>query len=603
MNSKESIRKKILSYANLIWGSKKIEQFDIVIRLLVEELTNELYLIQNSIHNIDKVLLEMLAERLTPAQYLSVRPAHTILQLKTNEAIFTLNEQVPFYLNNVPEELKNRTITTIAFHPVTEVKLFNIQTDSHFHYPNLYSVDASGKTKVKATAQHPVNSNSIWLALDIDKEISDLEGLTFFIEFPELSEIHNYYEVLSYTELIVNGNKIKLKQGFPTSLDIEDNNNECDILSFYEKNYLTISGSLPTVTLQAETLPSALNAVFDHNDVTDLTPKYWIQLKFHHYIIPEDLNRISIALNTFPVSNKRNHSIKVTESLLDAMTSLYAGKSEKLLEVYSVKDSGNVSYQPHILDEHKVSGTYHIEAVNPTRIQGLDVMDYMEQIMDLAHSERVAFPTIDTDKVARTIQSIAKLGTNTGSKQEINEKKKHTTEVGKILLSPHDNPIHVNIQYSSTFGELINGLPSGEQFAPQMTDQTVDAVGISLTDICGGKEFSDLDSLLAVNMYILTSNDKLVTEDNIASFCEIELDKSISKVEVEATVKHSPRPREGMISTIEIRLFPSDRFPELIQQKSLLRDLLVRMKKRSPEHYDYTIKIMPVEKQVVQIRV
>ncbi|PXV63756.1 hypothetical protein CLV62_1125 [Dysgonomonas alginatilytica] len=598
MNSKESIRKKILSYADLIWGSKKIEQFDIVIRLLVEELTNELYLIQNSIHNIDKILLERLAERLIPKQYLSVRPAHTILQLKTNQPILTLNEQVPFYLNNVPEELKNKAISTVSFHPVTEVKLFNIHTDNYFHYPNLYSVDNSGKKKVKSIAQQSVDSNSIWLALDINKQISDLEGLSFYIEFPELSEIHDYYQVMSYTELIVNGNNIKLKQGYPTNLDIEDNDNECNVLSFYEKNYLTIAENLSTETLRAEKLPQALKDIFDKDETAELTPKYWVQLKFHHYILPEDLSRITIILNTFPVLNKRMHNTKVTEYFLYGTTSLYAGKGEKLLEIDSVTDSDNANYEPHILDEHKVPGTYHIEPVTQTHIQGLDVMDYMEQIMDLAHSERVAFPTIDTDKVARTIQSIAKLGTNSGSKIETNEKKKHTTEVGKILLSPHDNVIHVNIQYLSTLGNLINGLPRSEQFAPQMTDQTVDAVGISLTEICGGKEFSDIDSLLAVNMYILTSNDRLVTEDNVASFCEIELDKSISKVEVVDTVKHSPRPREGMISTIEIRLYPSMRFPELLQQKGLLRDLLVRLKKRSPEHYDYTIKVMPVQKTV-----
>ncbi|NDV67898.1 hypothetical protein [Dysgonomonas sp. 25] len=591
MLSKETIRKQILSYAELIWGTKKIERADFLVRLLVEELTEELYRMQNSINNIELTLLEKLAAKLTPPEYLSIRPAHGIFQIKTTIPQYILGHQIPFYLNDKPDYLKEKEIENIIFHPVTDTKLFNIKVDYVFNSTNLYMIDNAGNKQIKCRSPKKSYTNSIWLGLSIDKNIENLKGLSIYIDFPHLSEIHDYYEVIHYTDLIIEGKPVKLTQGFPTSFNIYDNTIESNILAFYEKNYLTIDENLFVESLYAEPLPSELIKLFEPDEISDMVPKYWIQVKFHFYIQPEDLTGVVVALNTFPAYNKTTNNQKVNKEYLKDTVALYAERSEKLLGLTSVIDSNKNKYSPYDPENDDPEGSYHIEPVNNIYIQSLDIADYLEQLTDLIDNEKTAFPKIDTDKIFETVNSITSVETGVGDKLDSNDQNNQKIEIDRMLVHPMKKADSVNIIYETTLGELANDIPAGVKYIPQLETQTGLSDAINLTPVCGGKEFSDLEDLLAINKYLLASNDRLITNFNIISFCETELGKLIEKVEIELTSKVSPRPKEGIIKTIEVKLFPSDRYPDLLYKRGILRDLLMRMKLRSPHDYDYTIQI------------
>lgn len=593
MYSKESIRKQILSYTELIWGTKKIDRSDILVRILVEELTEELYRMRNSINNIELTLLEKLAAKLTPPEYLSIRPAHGIFQSKITKPQYMLAHQVPFYLNEKPDYLKEKGVENIIFHPVTDTSLFNIRVDYIFNSTNLYIVDNRGNKQIKCRSSKKAYTDSIWLGLNIDNNIENLKGLAFYIDFPELSEIHDYYEVTHYTELIIKGKQVRLSQGFPSNMNIYDNTIESNILAFYKKNYLTINDDFFVESLQPELLPSELTGLFEQDDISDMTPKYWMQVKFHYCIQPEDLTGAVVALNTFPAYNKTINNQKVNKEYLKDTVALYAERFEKLLGVTSVIDSNDNTYSSYDPENNDPAGSYHIEPVNNIHIQSPDIVDYLEQLTDLIDNEKSAFPKIDTDKISDIVNSIKSVETGIEDKLDSNDKDNQKIEIDRILIYPIKKADSVNIIYETTLGELANNIPAGGKSIPQLDDRSGISDAVTLTSICGGKEFSDLEDLLAINKYLLASNDRLITEYNIISFCETELGKLIEKVEIELTCKVSPRPKEGVIKTIEVKLFPSDRYPSLLCKRGILRDLLIRMKLRSPHDYDYTIVIMP----------
>lgn len=66
MKSKEAIRNTILNYTNQIWGTRKIERLDLLIQMMVSTLTNELYLMQNKLADLDSTLLEKDCEEAHP---------------------------------------------------------------------------------------------------------------------------------------------------------------------------------------------------------------------------------------------------------------------------------------------------------------------------------------------------------------------------------------------------------------------------------------------------------------------------------------------------------------------------------------------------------
>ena len=593
MQSKDSIRRQILNYGKIIWGTKKIDQADIIVRLLVEELTNELYYMQNSIDNIEKTLLEKLAIKLTPPEYIPIRPAHGIFQSNTALPKYLLSRQIPFYLTEKPENLQEKEIENVVFHPITDVRLFNIRMEYICNIPNLYLINSVGEKEIKSsTRNRELKSNSIWLGLEIDSQIDNIKGLSFYIDFPELSEIHDYYEVIQYTELILNGKHYHLDQGFLSDIDFQSDTHEYNVLSFYNRNYLTISDDILVQDLHKENFPSRIASLFNPEDLTDMKPKYWVELKFHYYIQPLDMNQIIVALNTFPVSNKQLSIQKVNKEYLKDSVYLLADKCEKLQEITSVTDSNNTIYTPCTTIGDEISGTYYFKPTDRLHIQNMEIQDYIEEITDLIDSEKTAFPRIDIEKINEAIHTISSLKLGTENKIDSNEKNRQKVEIDRLLIYPVENSEYVNIQYWTSFGEIMNNIPSGKKYVPQLEGMTGLSDATGLSTICGGKDFGDVEDLLIINKYLLTSSDRLITEDNISTFCEMELGKAIEKVEIELKGKISPRPKEGMIRTIEIRLYPSDRYPELIYQKGILRNLLTRMKQRSPFDYDYTITVI-----------
>ena len=190
MKSKEAIRNQILAYTNQIWGTKKIERLDLLVQMMVATLTNELYLVQNKLNDIDTTLLEKIARKLTPERFISVRPAHTVLQMKPDYPVIQLEQSNMFTLEWVPDGFIDEKADSIIFYPVANTSLFNIQIDNLFHHKQLYSVDGNGKKQLLVNTHNQPASNSIWLGLNINPEIDNLKGLSFYIDFPKLSEIH-----------------------------------------------------------------------------------------------------------------------------------------------------------------------------------------------------------------------------------------------------------------------------------------------------------------------------------------------------------------------------------------------------------------------------
>lgn len=590
MHSKESIRKQILTYAELLWGRKITNQSDMMVRLLVEELTEELFLMRNSLENIGQTLLEKIAVKLTPPQYLSVRPAHTVIRMKTSDPQYILSHKTPFYLKHFPDGLKDKKIENITFYPVTDTNLFNINIDYMIHSSGLFIVNGDNTKLLKNKTKIKDRTNSIWLGLNINPEIKNLKGLTFYIDFPDLSEIHDYYE-LSYTELIIDEKPVKLKQGFPES-HLSKNSFKADILAFYKKNYFTIDEDVLIRSLKKELLPGEYVDNFDAERLQDIVPSVWIQLKFQFSILCDDLEKVTVNINTFPAYNARFYTQKAEKENLGCPLSLGADNFEKLLDIISVSDSNN-TFSPYSLEETEPIGVYRLKPVTNFHIQGLEIADYLEQLSDLIENEKIAFPVIDSDKINDIIHAITSVETEKEGKMEINKKDNQKLEIGKMLIYPYPATDTVNIDYLVTYGELANGIPAGERYVPQLEEQNNMPDAISLKQVCGGKEFSHMEDLLAINKYLLLSNDRLVTENNIVSFCEMELGKLVEKVELRLTTKVSSRPHEGIIKTIEVSLYPSDRYAGHLYNPGVLRHLLNGLNKRSPRDYNYTIKVMP----------
>ena len=588
MKSKDAIRNTILAYTNQIWGVKKVERLDPLIQMMVEALTNELYLIQNKLNDIDASLLEKIAQRLTPEKYTSIRPAHTILRIKPNYHTLLLEQSNPFTLEWLPDKFVDRNVDTVLFHPVTDTYLHNIKIENLFYYNRLYFIDNNGHKKI-ATDTRRMDSNSVWLGISVGPEIKNLKGVSFFIDFPKLSEIDELYEILSYIKCFINGKEVPLKQGFPLFSKEQPTGSDRDILLYYNDHYLTIEEILDIKSLKAEKIPSELKDIIDTEAVEEMDPKYWIKLQFLPYFTADILKDITIDVNTFPVSNKKLLKTTVIQSSLSKITTLPTGSGEKLLFVDAMVDNRGRDFVSDMIADNSGAGTYHIEITNSVFIEELTLADYVEQLLDLIDDERTVFSGINRDMVTLTLSSLTEMRDKVARKVDSDYRDKKS--VARLSVNPYENTISVNVDYWATYGKDLNNIPAGKAFAPDKTTKLNGLMAVSLCEVHGAREFSDIQDIMSINKYIFTSKDRIVTEHDIKCFCESELGQAVEKVEVGLGEKISPKPREGIIRVIDISLTPSAGTLNSLYQKGFLKSLKVRLQERSSADYIYNIKI------------
>lgn len=592
MKSKEAIRNTILQYTNQIWGTKKIERLDLLVQMMVETLTNELYLSQNKLNDLDTTLLEKIARKLTPEQHIAIRPAHAILQMKPIDPVTLLSRSHMFKLEWMPENFFIEKGDGIVFHPVSDTYLFNLKIDYFFYHKQLYSINNLEKKSI-LQAHSQSMENAIWLGIDIMPDVENLERLSFYLDFPHYSEIDELYDVLPYTKCYIGNKEICLKAGFPMQTKERLSNTDIDILQLYDDHYLTINEPVYLKELAKETIPEELLLFIDQERVTSLPFRYWIKLVFPAYFTPNHLADAFIAVNTFPVSNKRLANKTIIRDNLSGMNILPSDPGEKLLSVESVVDNrGCKLVEDHHTGDHE--GTYRLETTNRIFIEEYNLIDCIEQLQDIIEDERAVFAEIDKDQVTDVLSAL----TNTEDKEALkagsNDRTKNG-DVSRLSITSNNNISFVKVDYWLTFGDHLGNIPSGKLFDADKSGRLDGLTALSLCEVHGSKEFTDIQDIMSIDRYIFTSKDRIITEHNVISFCESELGRAIDRIEVKLDGKISPKPKEGIIRVIKIILVPSAGYPDLLYKKGVLKSLKTRLEQRSPSDFVYDIKIKNTE--------
>lgn len=587
MKSKEAIRNTILNYTNQIWGTRKIERLDLLIQMMVSTLTNELYLMQNKLADLDSTLLEKIAKKLTPEKYMAIRPAHTMLYMRPKDPVVSLEKNYGFNLEWIPENFFIEKNEGIIFHPVVDTYLFNLSIDHFFYYKQLFTINSTLEKTILLQASAQPEGNAIWLGLDIHPDIENLENLAFYIDFKNYSEIDELYEVLPYTKCYIADKEISLKKGLPKELNSNIKEIDNDILNLYDDHYLRIGEPLYTKTLTTQSVPDEILPLLNPEKVVSLPEKYWLKLVFPAYFTISHLDDISITVNAFPVSNKRLTTKTIIRDNLSSMNILPSMPGEKLLTIESITDNKGQAFHLNRHKEDNEPGTYQLDTINKIFIEEHSLTDCLEQLQDIIEDERAVFSGINKELIEETLMMLNKEHKGDG-KIDINDRMKGGV-VDKISIIPYEDTLIAKVDYWVSYGDQLGNVPAGKIFNADKGSRFDGLTALSLCEVHGAKEFTDIQDIMSIDRYIFTSKDRIITEHNIRTFCESELGRAITSVEIKLDGKISPKPKEGIIRVIKIILIPSDGYPDLLYKKGVLKSLKTRLAQRSPSDFIYEI--------------
>ncbi len=592
MKTKEAIRRDIIHYANLTWDVNNLNNMNSLVQLMIEETSHELFLLDNKLEEMDYSILRKLVERLSPLKFCYVRPSHTILKIDPAEFVYKLSRNTGFVLKQLPEKLREKNISFVSFTPVSETFLYNIKITHFFSNKTLWQVDDTGNKKIVKQTSQRAKYNTIWLGLNVDANIESLKGLCFYFDFKHLPDYHEYYDILSETQWSINNIPLKMSPGFHITKKDTQNLEEKEVLDFYKDHFQTIQSDINFSEIEKKILPEELVDIIGADNVSSMPPAYWISVTFPVNFLQEDIEGLFVSLNSFPVIDRHYNETIVYEKDIARGISLTSGIGQEYLNIESITDSSEYVYKQGNNIAEK--GEYTIIPTKRKNINDPRIVDYLERLVDVIHDERAAFTGIDNNRVVNILNSIYTIQDKDTQKIELN-RLNEAVDIALLAINPPEKISSIQISYWTTHAGLLNNLPAGTNLMANKIPELNKSEAFFLRATEGGQDFFDLESLKAINSFYLTSKGKLLTKYDILSFCRLELGKYIKSVDVVRKAVISHKLKEGIIIVMEIQITPKRKYADYLKRKGILKDLLVRMRQKSPNNFNYKIKLFSTE--------
>lgn len=448
---------------------------------------------------------------------------------------------------------------------------------------NKHEVELFGTTNERA------QYNKIWLGLRVNADRKNLQDIAFYLDFKDLPDHHKYYSMMSELEWQLDEKPLNIKSGFSSAYTSGLAKSEREILDFYKDHYQTLVGKVDLKEEDKKKVPTELEQVIGDEMILPTTPMHWISIKFPSRFKHEDVEKISIFLNAVPVINREYNKQSIRRQELDNTVSLASGVGEQFLEIDSISDSRGNLYENS--DSLEKEGTYTIESIERQNSGTPIITDSLERLADMVQDKRTAFPNMDYEKIVSVLSSLTSITNNDDVKSESNRLRDYA-DVALFNANPATNASTLNAHFWTSYADLVNGIEAGTSLMANKIHELNKIDAILLTPSSGGRNFYTPKSLKAISNFYLGSKNRILTKHNILNFCWAEFAEYLERVDVVRKASVGSSLKEGIIIVMEIQLQPKSDCNWYFEQKSTLKDFIVRLYRISPNNFNYQILIL-----------
>jgi hypothetical protein len=608
-HSKEAIKTRMLRIASTYWETKSTDELDPLVKLLMEALSAELYDVMNDIRNAEGRILEKVAQLLAPDLLTVPTPSHAVMQAVPGEASETVTGEDQFYLEKKIASKQDGALDTnvdLYFTATNPTKIFDAQIKYLCCGLNLHLFDQAGSRVLVSSGARgqSVNEYSIWIGLSMNSRLSSINGLSFFFDLKNVdAQIADFfYQFIPLSKWYVGGREIPVAPGLPEAeitadTATEDSITNTDIMNsirkninnYYKKKFVTIIDEGYEANLK--TYPNEFNDAFPQTVLQKLTePATWIRIVFPGNIQQELLNEILVRTNAFPVMNCKRNELRYRLRNGRNIIPIPNVENERFLAIKSFTD-GETNYKaiPFKKSADEETGTYTLRTGGLERFDSRNSREMIQYLIELLRSESAAFSAYGHDFIAGTLkelnQFIALL------EQKTNTTITDATEIPNyIVTKPRKNKELMFAEYWTTNMHIANNIRSGTKLQ-QMGGVSVKQESLMLlTSTMGGKDKLKPEEKLVAFKYGLLTRDRIVTAEDIRSFCFYELGNKLKQVTVKRGYEISDNPKEGAKRTIDVTLIPSPLRQGQKEEWLLLCDQLkAKLQNKSGMSYNYRV--------------
>ncbi len=617
MDSKNTIRKRMITIAAKSWGvtTKDIENGDPIVHLLIDACASEIFRVNSEISNSRDKIGWKLMELLTPLELTSPYPARAILHAIPRDAFHEINENNTFYFEKrtaVKDEVRD---IDIFFTPTRSTKLINarilyIACDKKIKYKT-DPFEIQDLCSAQKSAY--IESNTIWIALDAIKPVSSLNGISFYFELNNASELEEkrFYKALASSQWEINGKEINGEIGFGYDHDDASlfqhikSNSECSksrsisdhINSFYQKSFYTLkegNSDKPDYSGHNRKYPDEFISIFNEDDLKEIEGNIlWIKITLPQYIETDILQKINCNINCFPIVNRRVDRVYITGK--EKIKGLVSEEHEVFFDLKNYTSDAKLKIvtegNKSIIDEGEAQ--LSIRHDNIGRFNSRNAVEQIKQMIDTYREEFQAFSrfkSINQDAVEDIGSAILPFENVLDELYGIS-----LDSMPYLILktTPETENIQIQVDYWLTNGSLGNGIAKEKNLRYDSADLDKENI-VLITDTAGGIDSKRNEELTNDFRYALMTRDRIVTKGDIKALCYKIFDKNVESVEVKDGVTCSSELNSGIRRSINVTIRLSQTNSLAGESVKFLKDdLITQLKEKSSN-------ILPIKVQVIE---
>lgn len=565
----QEIKDRLLKTASALWGYKDTQaesHFDPLVGILLGACATELKKIAHDIEDSRNRVLERLVQLLSPEVLANAIPAHAVASATPSEKQLPVSTATQFYVAKKPHGSGAETASqNIFFSPTGNFTLSRSGITAIATTRKIYTVKDARHKEVVLNASgkdfHPFQ-NSIWIAVE---EAEHLPAETvFYFELRNETHRNQFYHSLPAAKWVFGEQKTTAESGYGSNIPLHGKpdpggivNGNTSVTSrvlkhintLYAHQFITVHGLKAEKKLTG--WPEELKDVYAADDVQkiNLQQHSWIRIDFPEQIHTLQLaDDLYISLNCFPITNLQ--LIVSQHKLMDYINIIPLSSDGFFCDLTEVVDiQGNPLNAMHN-DGEQSNIQLHYGGVG--RFSERDALFAVEGMIQQLRDESSAYNSIGNEFMNAELkalqQSLNKL------EQEISDKQAMKTDTPYLVISGKEKTgtSNIYIKYRATNGAAANNIKAGTALhlykGPDIQGNTARLV----TPTTGGRDsLNSSDKVLAYKTALL-SKEKLVTEEDIASFCRMRMALKNAAIQVKKGYQVNNNLSGGFSKTMDV---------------------------------------------------
>lgn len=603
-NSNE-IRDRMLRSAAKMWGGNEVisePSFDPLVGMLMSACAFELENISREIEETRLRVAEKIIDMMVPDVNSGVLAAHALATATTGEGETLATPEDSFYASG--DYFDQKPAKPIMFSPAGFFKLVNGSISGMFHAGGYYEIGQNNSKSeyINVSSKAAPEPGTLWLAFDLPPNLSELENLSVYFNCRKSSFRQNFYYLLRNAIWTGNEKIIDSSAGFSKKLNEEDflfkifgkrsirhNAHLNHIRKFYDERFITIDlrkeHLRPGIPAQFKDLFAKLPA----KEFDQVSSHTWVKLKFPQNIHYELFDDITCSINTFPVTNLSKVS-KIFKSRKHL--NLFALKDEDaFFDLESVEDSdGNLFLESKSEKITDIQENFYV--LRSSGVESFDARKASEHItylLEKLKNESASFSFLDKTAFNGDLLSLSQII----ARLELNQENlPDFSNTFYLYLNTKKSNLSIFVDYFITSGDYANGLKPGTVLNLVKGSQFSQASIKLATSSIGGRSKMTREDRVNTFKKALLTRDKIVSEEDLKSFCTVHFGKYLEAVSVRKGVQKVNSSKESYERTIDLYIdFNSHEILSENDVHFLCKDFLVTLEKKSSNVFPYRLFI------------